>query len=190
VDGFRGLEANYGTMYQVADIRGISPLFFTPARDLIYRGDPRPFALLLYQADVVDSDAFANALLNDSQFDPRSSVIVQGDLGLTLPDEPGQGTAIVTDYQPESFTIEIETDENAVLSLAQIAYPGWKATLDDESVPLLRAYGGLTAVVIPEGTHTLHLVYDPTSYKIGAIFSAITWALLAVWGVIVVIRKR
>jgi hypothetical protein len=236
VDGFRGLEANYGTLYQVADIRGISPLFFTPARDLIYRDyihnplawelfavkyvfserdsfrvpseiiaegtdsqgvyklhrltDPRPFALLMYKADVVDSDAFANALLNDSHYDPRTSIIVQGEPDSPLPDEPGQGTATVTNYQPESFTIDVTTNENAILSLAQIYYPGWRATLDDVPVPLLRAYGSLTAIAVPEGDHTIRLVYDPTSYKIGFVMSAITWGILALWSILTVIRKR
>jgi hypothetical protein len=235
VDGFRGLEANYGTLYQVADIRGISPLFFTPARDLIYRDyihnplawelfavkyvfserdtfrvpseiiaegtdsqgvyklhrltDPRPFALLLYKADVVDSDEFANALLNTPGFDPRTSVILQGDPGLSLPDEPGEGTATITDYQPEAFTIDVTTDENAILSLAHIDYPGWRATLDDTSVPLLRAYGSLTAIAIPEGDHTIRLVYDPTSYKIGLVMSAVTWAALALWFLVALGRR-
>jgi hypothetical protein len=235
VDGFRGLEANYGTLYQVADIRGISPLFFTPARDLIYRDyihnplawelfavkyvfserdtfrvpseiiaegtdsqgvyklhrltDPRPFALLLYKADVVDSDEFANALLNTPGFDPRTSVILQGDPGLSLPDEPGEGTATITDYQPEAFTIDVTTDENAILSLAHIDYPGWRATLDDTSVPLLRAYGSLTAIAIPEGDHTIRLVYDPTSYKIGLVMSAVTWSALALWFLVALGRR-
>lgn len=227
VDGFRGLEANYGTMYEVADIRGISPLFFTPARDLIYRDyihnplawelfavkyvfserdsfrvpseimaegtdsqglyklhrltDPRPFAHLLYKADVVDSDAFANALLNDPNYNPRTSIILQGNPGMPLPAEPGEGTATITNYQPESFTIDVTTDENAILSLAHIDYPGWRATLDDEPVPLLRAYGNLTAIAVPEGDHTVRLVYDPTSYKIGVVMSTITWLILSLW---------
>jgi len=227
VDGFRGLEANYGTLYHIADIRGISPLFFTAARDLIYRDyihnplawelfavkyvfserdafkepseivaegtdtqgayklhrltDPRPFALLLYHADVVDSDAFAQALLNDSHYNPRTSIIVQGDPGLVLPDTPGQGRATVTEYQPEAITIAVQTDQNAMLSLAQINYPGWRATLDETPVPILRAYGALSAIAVPQGTHTVRLVYDPISYKIGLVMSAVTWGLLALW---------
>ena len=102
VDGFRGLEDNYGSLYGLMDMRGISPLWLKGPSVLVYadymnnplawelfavkyvfsgqeslsvptqvigngsdrRGavflhrldDPRPFARLYYEADVVDSD--------------------------------------------------------------------------------------------------------------------------------------
>lgn len=235
VDGFRGLEANYGSLYGVQDIRGISPLFLQSAQRIIYRDyvnnplawelfavryvfseresfghtqtqviaegrdsqgpvylhelvDPRPFALLLYRADVVDSDAFAQALLDDPRYDPRQSVIVQGEPAISLPDEaPTAGRATVTDFAPEALTVEIETPENALLSLALVDYPGWQATLDGTTVDIMRAYGALSAVAIPAGEHTLRLVYHPLSYRLGAIFSLFTWGALAilalVWGI-------
>lgn len=36
VDGFRGVEANYGSLYQIMDIRGISPLFLDSSSTIIY----------------------------------------------------------------------------------------------------------------------------------------------------------
>ncbi|MCU0513594.1 MAG: YfhO family protein [Anaerolineae bacterium] len=227
VDGFRGVQANYGSLYGIMDMRGISPLFLTAAQTLIDRDyshnplawelfavkyvfseresfstptqiiargadrdgpvnlhrltNPRPPALLLYRADVVDSDAFARALLDDPRYDPRAAIILQGDPGLALPAAPPPGArATISTYLPEQITVQISTPENAILSLAQVDYPGWQATLDGVPVPILRAYSTLMAVPIPAGEHTLRLVYDPLSYRLGAGLSLVTWAGLVI----------
>ncbi len=227
VDGFRGLRANYGSLYGVMDIRGISPLFLSSANTLInadYWGnylawelfavkyafseresftiptsvlavgqdregpiylhqldDPRPFAHLVYDYALVDSDAFAYALLNDPRFDARNNVIVQREPRLTLPDAaPEDHAARVTSFAPEALSIDVETPENALLSVALLDYPGWRATLDAEPAEILRAYGALSAIEIPAGEHIVRFVYDPLSYRIGAGISALTWGLLLV----------
>jgi hypothetical protein len=237
VDGFRGVQDNYGSLYGVMDIRGISPLFLTSAQHIIYRDythnplawevfavkyvfseredfstptriitegtdrdgtvklhqleNPRPFAWLLYRFDVVDSDEFARALLADPNFQPRNSVILHETPNIVLPDSPPENaSAIITQYQPETFTVEINTPENAILSLAQVDYPGWYAMLDDTSVKLMRAYGGLTAVAVPAGEHTLILVYNPLSYRVGAVFSLVMWGFVAILAVSSIFRRR
>ncbi len=237
VDGFRGLEANYGSLYGILDIRGISPLFLQSAQQMIYRDyvnnplawelfavryiyserdsfgsvetqviaegqdsqgyvylheilDPRPFAHLAYQADIVDSDEFARALLDDPRYDPRNSIILLDDPGRELPDSaPENASAEITEFAPEAFTIEVDTPENAILSLAHVDYPGWQATLDGEPVPILRAYSTLTAVAVPIGEYTIRFTYDPLSYRIGAILSLFTWGGLAILAAVQIFRR-
>ncbi|XWX04866.1 YfhO family protein [Aggregatilineales bacterium SYSU G02658] len=144
--------------------------------------DPRPFTHLLYRADVVDSDEFAWALLNDPRYRPRESVILLGELTQPLPIQaPLNSRASVTQFQPEALSIAVETPENTVLSLAVVDYPGWQATLDGEPIPIRRAYGALMAFEIPAGKHTLALTYRPLSAIIGGVISAATWAALFIW---------
>ena len=45
--------------------------------------------------------------------------------------------------------------------ISQWVWPGWQATLDDQPVDLLTADGGLAAVIIPPGRHTVLLRYWP-----------------------------
>lgn len=226
VDGFRGLQGNYGSLYGVMDIRGISPLFLDSAHNIIYRNyinnplawelfavkyvfsereelrvatevigqgsdregniylhrlnDPRPFALLLYRVDPVDSDVFAQALLDDPAFDPRESVIILGEPTLQLPDNiPTENIAEVITFEAELVRVSIDTPESGVLSLAMVDYPGWEAQLNGEPVTIRRAYGALMAAEIPAGQHILELRYNPLSYRIGAFISLVTWAGLA-----------
>jgi hypothetical protein len=144
--------------------------------------NPRPFAHLLYRADVVDSDEFAWALLNDPRYQPRESIILLGAPTQTLPNQaPANARAVVTLFQPEVVTVEVETPENAILSLAMVDYPGWQATLNNQPISIRRAYGALMAFEIPAGEHTLALTYRPLSVIIGGIISVVTWAALLIW---------
>lgn len=227
VDGYRGLQDNFGSLYQVMDMRGISPLFLTSAGRIIYANyvnnplawelfavkyiyseresfaslatqvieqgtdrqgqfylhqisNPRPFAHLVYQAVSVDSDEFALALLNDPRFDPRQEAIILGDWQLPLTGEADpNASAQVVEFLPERIVVRVQTRTPAILTLAQVHYAGWHASLNQRPVPLLRAYGALSALAIPAGDHELVLDYQPLSYQIGASLSLITWGITA-----------
>lgn len=145
----------------------------------------RPYAHLVYDYMKADSDEDARLLLADPAFDPRTVAILNADPNLDLPDDPPEGTGTtITRYQPEALTVIVNTAENALLSLAHVDYPGWYATINGLDTPILRAYGGLMALAIPAGEHTVELVYNPLTYRAGAIISAITWLALLCFSVI------
>ncbi|PJF40481.1 MAG: hypothetical protein CUN54_05045, partial [Phototrophicales bacterium] len=215
VDGRRGLTDNFGSLYRIADMDGISPLFLkgpyelinreTPSplawelfavkyvfldweelpvpSTIIARGEdrygpvnlhrlenPRPFALLMYDATILDSDEFAYALLHDVNFNPRQSVILNREPALDLRSEtPPDARAEVSIFEPEHFTIEVTTSQDAILSVAHPDYPGWQATIDNEPTDIMRAYGALSAVPVPAGTHTVAFTYRPLTFRIGAL---------------------
>ncbi len=235
VDGFRGLLDNFGSLYSLADMRGISPLFLAGPFALIEPDkinplawelfavryvysdwqelpwdsqiigsgndrygivnlhqltDPRPFAHIVYDAVVLDSDAFAFELLRDPNFNPRTTVILEQAPAFELdvaPEAPGSAT--VTAFAPETMVINVETPANAILSLAHPDYPGWYATLDGNPVVILRAYGALTAIPVPAGTHEIVLQYDPLIYRIGALLSLVSWLGVSILGVIWFVRQ-
>lgn len=232
VDGLRVLGGNFGSLYALADIQGISPLFLTGPQTIIEDGlpderawelfavryvysdwealnvpgivladgqdslgdvklhqltAPRPYAQLVYDYVKVDTDEESRLLLADPEFDPRSTAILHTEPDITLPDTSptGAGTTI-THYAPEALTVIVNTPENAILSLAQVDYPGWYATIDGEETAIVRAYGGLAAITVPAGDHTVELVYNPLTYRVGLILSAFTWVgLLIVCGFLI-----
>jgi hypothetical protein len=236
VDGYRALHDNYGTLYGLADIRGISPLFLDSAHAIIENGlinprawevfavryvytdwdslpvsskiigkgddrygavnlhqliDPRPFALMIYSSVEAASDEGARTILADSNFDPRRTVILQKRVEIpTAEDRAAEGSITVISFKPESFTMEVDTTNDGILSIANVDYPGWKATLDGQPTDILRAYGALQAVVVPTGQHTVQLTFDPISYHTGAILSLIAWIGLALFGIALLIRRR
>jgi hypothetical protein len=152
--------------------------------------DPRPFAHLVYEAEVLSSDDFARALLRNPNFDPRRTVILDQQPAVELPDEvSASGTAEITSFAPERFTIDVNTPDNAILTLAHPDYPGWQATIDGTPTKTIRAYAALTAIAVPSGEHQIEMIYDPLSYKIGAVLSLFTWAGLGILGLILVISR-
>ncbi len=56
VDGLRGLHDNYGSLYQLADMRGISPLFLTGPWAIVGREAINPLAWELFAVRYVFSD--------------------------------------------------------------------------------------------------------------------------------------
>ncbi|MBZ0277689.1 MAG: YfhO family protein, partial [Anaerolineae bacterium] len=236
VDGYRALHDNYGSLYDVMDMRGISPLFLSGPYTIINAGlinptawelfavryvytdwmempipseiigegtdrygtfnihrltDPRPFAHLVYDVAVVPDDEAAFTLLSQASFLPRRTVILNHPVDLPLNVENfGKGEAVVTAFAPEAFTIQANTPGNAILSVANPDYPGWEATLDGQPVPILRAYGALAAIPLPEGEHTITFVYNPLSYRIGAVVSLITWGGLVIFALFSGVNRR
>jgi len=212
---------NSGSLYQLEDIRGISPLFLDSAHVIIQRGtpfervwevfavkyiftdaeelpapsdligrdypdfktlnlhrliDPRPFAMLVTQYEVVIDDESARTRLNTPEFDPRTVILLDEMPSLTLSHNmPESAVAEITRYAPERIEIRVESAENVLLSVALLDYPGWRAEIDGVSVDTLRAYGAMIALPIEAGEHVVTLTYDPASYRFGAIISLITW---------------
>lgn len=151
--------------------------------------DPRPFAHLVTRYEVVPNDAAARQRLANPDFDARATVLLQQEPGLDLTqDLPADAMAWVTDYHPERFSIQAESNVNAILTIAHVDYSGWQARLDGEPVPTLRAYGGVTAVALPAGSHTLTFTYRPLSVIIGAAISLFTWAALGILALVLIGR--
>lgn len=235
VDGYRALHDNYGSLYQLADMRGISPLFLEGpfsliepelinpvawelfavryvytdwqempvASEIMISGqdrygtvnlhrltNPRPFAHLVYRVEVVSSDQAARSRVKDTSFDIRNTVILEQPANIPIDSAPADQTAHITRFAPEYFTVAVETSENAILSVAFPFYPGWSANMDGKNVPILRAYGALSAVEIPAGTHMITFQYNPLSYRIGMWISILAWGGLGIYALVLLIRSR
>ena len=228
IDGLRVVHANNGSLYQVADIRGISPLFLTGSRALIgwhatnplawelfavryvfsdqeplpvpvrtlreghdqfgpvrlHRlEDARPWAHLVQQFEVLNNDTWARELLDHPAFDERQVIILER---APVPEPAAAaiaGSARVSTFSPEYIVVRTSAPANSILSLAQPHYPGWQVFVDGKESELLRAYGALSAVALPAGEHVVELLYNPVSWRQGALISALTLlaALVLFW---------
>jgi len=70
-----------------------------------------------------------------------------------------------------SFQLKVNSPTPGVLVASQIYYPGWKASIDGVTVPVVSANYALAAISLPSGPHDVRVFYSPASIKIGAIAS-------------------
>jgi len=61
-----------------------------------------------------------------------------------------------------------------ILTYLDAHYPGWKAYIDDDPVPIYLANDAFKAVVVPPGTHRVRFVFRPWRVYAGAAVSAAT----------------
>jgi hypothetical protein len=128
---------------------------------------------------VADDDA-ALDLLAQSSFDPKQTVALEGQFGLQPPKGALEGEKVeVLEFGPERVHLKAEVSEPAVLVLADAFYPGWRAVVDGEPAPIIRANLMFRAVMLGPGSHDVLLSYEPLSWHLGLIVSVATLALVA-----------
>ena len=98
------------------------------------------------------------------------------------------GEVTYTSLGPQAASIGVRSSRPAILLVRDVLDDNWHATLDGESVPVLRADYLLQAVAVPEGTHTVVLTYDDPMIGLGLAGSAVALGGLAVPAVI--LRRR
>jgi uncharacterized membrane protein YfhO len=72
----------------------------------------------------------------------------------------------------------IQIPDASLLLLSMPFDRGWSALLDKEPLMLFQADYGLTAALIPAGSHALMLTFEPPGRKIGIAISLATFVLL------------
>ncbi|MBS1251472.1 MAG: hypothetical protein MAG451_00505 [Anaerolineales bacterium] len=150
--------------------------------------DALPRTFVVHHARLVPDDETALAIIDNPTFDPQMEVLlaspshaVQGSRGA---EEHGrfraQPTAHITHYSPQRVEIQADLDRSGYLVLLDSYYPGWQATVDGRPATIHRADVLFRAVALGPGRHTVTFIYDPSTFKIGAVISALTLVILAV----------
>lgn len=128
-------------------------------------------------------------LLAGADFDPRRfALFPEEDLAALKAVFQGSGAASGTE-PPRLDTIradrhrielKIENDAPTLVTIARAHHGCWKATVDGRPERILRANGAFMAVPVREaGAHEIVVTYVDNRFRIGAILSCATLALLA-----------
>lgn len=97
------------------------------------------------------------------------------------------------EYDSNFITYVADAKKAEVALFSEVYYPkGWRVTIDDKPVEMMRADYTLRALPIPEGQHTITFRFDPQSIKITdavAYIALIIMLLCAIWPIMKGIRK-
>jgi hypothetical protein len=151
--------------------------------------DALPRAWIVHRARALPDPDRLLAELADPAFDPTSEVLLAASTSPLPPNsQPSisnpQSTVRFLRYHANQVTISTVLSQPAYLVLAQTFYPGWQVRVDGlpaEVVPANYAFG---AVYLAAGEHQVAFSYRPLSFYAGLAVSGLTWATLAVWGVV------
>jgi hypothetical protein len=126
-------------------------------------------------------------------WDPRQTAYVADTAKVALPQGPLQGDARVTRHTPDRVEVRVRASRPALLVLADNYYPGWRARVDGRETPVYQANHTFRGVVVPAGEHTVAFTFEPGDLLKGLYISLAVAALLAGFGVYVLLgwlRRR
>jgi uncharacterized membrane protein YfhO len=69
------------------------------------------------------------------------------------------------------LVLQATAEEDSLLVLSDTYYPGWKAFVDGKKTKIYRANYTFRAIPLSAGLHRIEFVYDPLSFKLGALFT-------------------
>ncbi|MFA6769802.1 MAG: YfhO family protein, partial [Bacteroidales bacterium] len=101
---------------------------------------------------------------------------------------------VLTDYSPNKLTYQYNALSPRLAIFSEIYYPaGWKAYIDGEPVPIIKANYILRALNVPAGSHTVEFEFKPESFNKGAYYSSFASGILIVlfflWALVAIFEK-
>jgi hypothetical protein len=122
--------------------------------------------------------------VNSGGFDPSRAVVLEDRLRCTAPPSERSGRAVtspsteVVEADFNTYTVRANAVEPSLLVFADTYYVGWRAFVDDAEVPILRANHAFKAVQVGPGPHLVRFVFEPWSFKLGAMLSGVGLAIV------------
>lgn len=82
---------------------------------------------------------------------------------------------------PQGYVIRVQTKMPGMLVVSENEFPGWRAFVDAQVAPIVKAYGTFKSVYVKAGQHEIRMVYTPRWPKIGLIISIVTMIAVGFW---------
>jgi len=141
-----------------------------------------PRAFWVPRVEVVASPLALLDRLAAGTDDPRAVALIEapppsGFLG--DPNAGPGGTVQFTRNDPEHLTLAVDAPARGFVVLSDQFFPGWIATRDGQSVPIVRANYVFRLVEVPGGRSTIEFRYAPLRLRLGAVLSALSALLVA-----------
>jgi uncharacterized membrane protein YfhO len=119
-------------------------------------------------------------LPDGQRFDPARSAMIESQT-LQRTSWPAElASAQVTSLRDGFASIDVSTMDGGFLVFSEGWYPGWRARLDGQPLPVHRANVSMQGVVVPRGSHTVTFELVSRGFQAGAAVSALTLLVLAV----------
>ena len=155
-----------------------------------YPGLPR--ARVVGEALVVAEDQVLAVILgeDDLDYDPFMQTILTEPPPISPGGESVRGSVEWIERTPNRLIMEVQSSGPGLLVVSENWFPGWQATVDGQSTPVLRADHTLRAVALPGGVHRVEMVYRPAMVRAGFAVSLLSLLLLTGLAGAGILRER
>jgi hypothetical protein len=147
------------------------------------RAFPAAYLVPAYGIEVISEDERQLERMKDPGFEARWQVVLPG-----LPKDfvpPSSSLPVITTPSIQwtardmnSFEMDVNASGSSVLVVSQTYYPGWKAYVDDETVPIIRANYAFPSILVSSGPHHVRFSFEPWTFKLGLALTALTLVIL------------
>lgn len=134
------------------------------------RAYPRFF--LVHRAVVAGSHDAVWALIHEPGFDPASVVVLEGN-GQAMNNQ-GEGSVQVVEYNLNRILLRVSSNSPGYLVSSEVFYPDWKARVNGQPAPVLKANYAFRAVPILAGESEVEMSFQPEIWPVGLAISAFT----------------
>jgi len=151
--------------------------------------DMMPRAFIVHDWRWVSDMSEAITMMRSQDFDVRNTaVLIVADTGLVQQQDRDVGTGEsqveMQLYSSERVVLTSDAAQDGLLLLTDSYYPGWKAAVDGQVVPIQQADGLFRGVFVPAGQHEVVFDLDSKSYNYGR---AVSFGGLAVITILIII---
>jgi hypothetical protein len=141
------------------------PVWRAAGIEVFERRQALPHAYVVQRARVEADPERAVARLLGPSFDPRREAVV--DRELPPLGEEGSGVAEITSYEPLEVRVRAECSAPCLLVLTDLAYPGWRASVDGARAEVALVNALFRGVRLEAGRHEIVYRYRPVSFWLG-----------------------
>jgi uncharacterized membrane protein YfhO len=93
----------------------------------------------------------------------------------------------ISQYENDRIMLQVEAPTAAMLVMSDVYNPGWQVRVDGQPAELHRANVAFRGVYLPEGSHTVEMIYRPWEVRLGAALSLLGLALV---GLVILFSRR
>lgn len=144
-------------------------------------GGVMPRMLMVNDYRVISNAAEAYAFMDDPQFDPLRTVVLEAEPDPRPAPEPVQTRPVVRNRTVDSDDIEVDLARPSILLITDAYARDWHARPLPGSVAqrydVLPANRALRAIPLSAGRHRLRLAYRPAGFSTGLAISAASWII-------------
>lgn len=138
-----------------------------------------PRARLVGDVVVEEDDGAAVQLLLDPEaFDPRVQAVLPEEPPLDLPGGPVVGDVEWLERGLNRQRLRVDAEQPALLVISENWFPAWRATVDGEEAPVLRANHTFRGIPVEAGAREVELVYRSSLLRWSTVLSLICGLVL------------